>query len=119
LTAAALWLLARDPDAVMLVLPSDHVVQDIRAFREAAAASAAQAGLLVTFGVAPRAPETGFGYIAAGAPVEGLDGVRHVAGFVENPTGRPPKGSLRAATISGTAACSSSAPTRCSPRSNA
>ncbi len=87
LTAAALWLLARDPDAVMLVLPSDHVVQDICAFREAAAAaaSAAQAGLLVTFGVAPRAPETGFGYIAAGAPVEGLDGVRHVAGFVEKP----------------------------------
>ena len=70
LTAAALWLLARDPDAVMLVLPSDHVVQDITAFREAArtAAEAARDGRLVTFGITPRAPETGFGYIAAGAP---------------------------------------------------
>lgn len=87
LTAAALWLLERDPDATMLVLPSDHVVQNVRAFRAAAvtAAEAAQSGLLVTFGITPRAPETGFGYIAAGAPVDGLEGVRNVAGFVEKP----------------------------------
>jgi mannose-1-phosphate guanylyltransferase/mannose-6-phosphate isomerase len=87
LAAAALWLLERDPDATMLVLPSDHVVQDVRAFREATyrAAAAAQSGLLVTFGIAPRAPETGFGYIAAGAPLDGHDGVRRVAGFVEKP----------------------------------
>jgi len=87
LTAAALWLLARDPDAVMLVLPSDHVVQDITAFREAArtAAEAARDGRLVTFGITPRAPETGFGYIAAGAPLDSPAGVREVAGFVEKP----------------------------------
>jgi mannose-1-phosphate guanylyltransferase/mannose-6-phosphate isomerase len=87
LTAAALWLLDRDPDAIMLVLPSDHVVLNVTAFREAAyiAAEAAQTGRLVTFGITPRAPETGFGYIAAGAPAEGIDGVRDVDGFVEKP----------------------------------
>ena len=87
LTAAALWLLDRDPDAIMLVLPSDHVVQNAAAFREAAymAAAAAEFGRLVTFGIAPRAPETGFGYIAAGGSVDGLDGVRAVDGFVEKP----------------------------------
>lgn len=87
LTAAALWLLDRDPDAIMLVLPSDHVVQNVAAFREAAymAAAAAEDGRLVTFGIAPRAPETGFGYIAAGGSVDGLNGVRDVDGFVEKP----------------------------------
>jgi mannose-1-phosphate guanylyltransferase/mannose-6-phosphate isomerase len=87
LTAAALWLLDRDPDAIMLVLPSDHVVQNVAAFREAAymAAAAAENGRLVTFGIAPRAPETGFGYIAAGGYVDGLNGVRDVDGFVEKP----------------------------------
>jgi mannose-1-phosphate guanylyltransferase/mannose-6-phosphate isomerase len=87
LTAAALWLLARDPDATMLVLPSDHVVQDIPAFRKATytAAEAAQSGRLVTFGIEPRAPETGFGYIAAGTPDPDIDGVRKVDGFVEKP----------------------------------
>lgn len=87
LTAAALWLLDRDPDAIMLVLPSDHVVQNAAAFREAAymAAAAAESGRLVTFGIAPRAPETGFGYIAAGGSVNGLDRVRAVDGFVEKP----------------------------------
>ena len=87
LTAAALWLLERDPDAIMLVLPSDHVVKDAEAFRAAAlkAAEAAENGALVTFGIHPRAPETGFGYIAAGAPLDGPEGVRRVDGFVEKP----------------------------------
>jgi len=94
LTAAALWLLARDPDATMLVLPSDHVVQDIPAFRKAAytAAEAAQSGQLVTFGIEPRAPETGFGYIAAGTPDPDIDGVRKVDGFVEKPDRPTAKG---------------------------
>jgi mannose-1-phosphate guanylyltransferase/mannose-6-phosphate isomerase len=87
LTAAALWLLERDPDALMLVLPSDHAVQDVAAFRAAAmtAARAAGSGQLVTFGITPRAPETGFGYIAAGDPVADFAGVRRVDGFVEKP----------------------------------
>ena len=87
LTAAALWLLAQDPDAIMLVLPSDHVVQDVLALRAAAlkAADAAQAGHLVAFGIEPRAPETGFGYIAAGAPLVKFDDICRVDGFVEKP----------------------------------
>ena len=87
LTAAAQWLLERDPDAIMLVLPSDHVVQDVKAFRAAAltAGEAAQAGRLVTFGIEPRAPETGFGYIAAGDALAGIEGARAVEGFVEKP----------------------------------
>jgi mannose-1-phosphate guanylyltransferase/mannose-6-phosphate isomerase len=87
LTAAALWLLGQDPDAIMLVLPSDHVVQDVPALRAAAikAADAAQAGQLVTFGIDPSGPETGFGYIAAGAHLTEFDGIRRVDGFVEKP----------------------------------
>ena len=87
LTAAALWLLERDPDAIMLVLPSDHVVQNTAAFREAAdtATAAAQIGHLVTFGITPRAPDTGFGYIASGGPLANMDGVHNVDGFVEKP----------------------------------
>lgn len=87
LTAAALWLLDRDPDTVMLVLPSDHVVQNTSAFHEAVytAAAAAEKGSLVTFGITPTAPETGFGYITAGSPITGLEDVREVEGFVEKP----------------------------------
>ena len=87
IAAAALHLLADDPDALMLVLPSDHVVQNVKAFRCAAtiAGEAADAGHLVTFGIKPGGPETGFGYIEAGAPVDGDDTVRAVRAFVEKP----------------------------------
>lgn len=87
LTAAALWLLDRDPDALMLVLPSDHVVGNVEAFHAATmtAARAARAGQLVTFGITPRAPETGFSYIAAGDPIAEFEGVRRVDDFVEKP----------------------------------
>ncbi|WP_050929905.1 mannose-1-phosphate guanylyltransferase/mannose-6-phosphate isomerase [Aestuariivita boseongensis] len=63
--AAALWLEKTDPDALMLVAPSDHVVPDASAFRNAVSAgvSAAQAGDLVTFGIKPTHPETGYGYL--------------------------------------------------------
>lgn len=56
-------------DPLLLVLPADHVIQDVRAFAAAveAAAEAALAGRVVTFGVVPSSPETGFGYIARGA----------------------------------------------------
>ena len=59
--AAALWLEARDPDAVILVLASDHVIPDAEAFQRAAlsALPRAIAGDLVTFGIAPTRPETG------------------------------------------------------------
>ncbi len=85
--AAALWLLARDPDALMLVQPSDHVVADTEAFHRAVmqGLAAAQAGRLVTFGVKPTRPDTGYGYICSGAAVTGADGVLAVDRFVEKP----------------------------------
>jgi len=63
--AAALWLAQKDPDAMMLVAPSDHVVPDAAAFRDAVAAGkiACEAGDLVTFGIRPDRPETGYGYL--------------------------------------------------------
>jgi mannose-1-phosphate guanylyltransferase/mannose-1-phosphate guanylyltransferase/mannose-6-phosphate isomerase len=63
--AAALWLSKTNPDGLMLVAPSDHVVPDGEAFRAAtlAGAEAAQAGQLVTFGIKPTHPETGYGYL--------------------------------------------------------
>src|SRR3546814_2642981 len=67
----------------LLVLPSDHVVRDAPAFREAvrAAAPVAEQGALVTFGIVPESAETGFGYIQS----EAGDGVRRVLRFVEKP----------------------------------
>ena len=63
--AAALWLEQRDPEGLMLVAPSDHVVPDAPAFRAAveAGAAAAAAGRLVTFGIKPTHAETGYGYL--------------------------------------------------------
>ncbi|MCZ7676304.1 MAG: mannose-1-phosphate guanylyltransferase/mannose-6-phosphate isomerase [Roseovarius sp.] len=71
--AAALWLETRDPDALMLVAPSDHVVPDAAAFRVAVAAGvpAAAAGRLVTFGIRPDRPETGYGYLELDTLAEG------------------------------------------------
>jgi mannose-1-phosphate guanylyltransferase/mannose-6-phosphate isomerase len=74
-----------DPDALVLLLPSDHHVADPDAFRRAVAlaAPAAAAGKLVTFGVIPTRPETGYGYILAGE--ERSPGLWTVARFVEKP----------------------------------
>jgi mannose-1-phosphate guanylyltransferase / mannose-6-phosphate isomerase len=77
-----------DGDPLLLVLPSDHVVRDAEAFRAAvrAAMPAAEQGALVTFGIVPQAPETGFGYIQADASsVANVDRVRNVLRFVEKP----------------------------------
>lgn len=73
--------------AIMLVLPADHLIKDVAAFRADATAAAALAreGFLVTFGIRPAHPETGFGYISTGRAVGGgLDGFE-VSGFVEKP----------------------------------
>ncbi len=86
--AAAALIAARDGDPLLLVLPSDHVVRDAEAFRRAVltAAPAAEAGALVTFGIVPTAPETGFGYIQAEAgQAEAGEDVRRVLRFVEKP----------------------------------
>ncbi len=91
-TAAAIALaahhaLANDPAALLLVVPSDHVIADVAAFRAGVAAGAAVAadGWLVTFGITPAAPETGYGYIEAGLAFADHAGVEHVARFVEKP----------------------------------
>jgi mannose-1-phosphate guanylyltransferase/mannose-6-phosphate isomerase len=85
IAAAALQALAAGDDPLLLVLPSDHVVRDADAFRAAveAAMPAAEQGALVTFGIVPDAPETGFGYIQA----ERGEGIRKVLRFVEKPDG--------------------------------
>ena len=84
-SAAAIALAAElaDGDELLLVCPSDHFIADVAAFHRAIelAAPAAEAGKIVTFGIEPDHPATGFGYVAAG---EG-EGVRSVARFVEKP----------------------------------
>ncbi len=84
--AAAAFLLALDPDAVMLVLPADHVIKNAPAFKDAiqSAAALVGAGSLATFGIVPQGPETGYGYIRRGAAVAGTDGYE-VERFVEKP----------------------------------
>ncbi len=85
IAAAALWLAARDPDAVLLVLPSDHVIPDAAAFRTAVAAALprAVAGDLVTFGIRPDRAETGYGYLELSETAG--DGPQPLAAFVEKP----------------------------------
>ncbi|GAB2502973.1 mannose-1-phosphate guanylyltransferase/mannose-6-phosphate isomerase [Lysobacter humi (ex Lee et al. 2017)] len=82
---AALHLAARDPEATMLVLPADHLIEDEAAFRSAVAQARALAddGWLVTFGIRPDYAETGYGYILGGEPL-GTHGYR-VDRFVEKP----------------------------------
>jgi mannose-1-phosphate guanylyltransferase / mannose-6-phosphate isomerase len=85
ITMAALELQkTQGNDAIMLVLPADHLIQKQDAFEQAVqqAAALAQTGLLVTFGIVPTHPETGFGYIQKGAA---LAGGHEVARFVEKP----------------------------------
>jgi mannose-1-phosphate guanylyltransferase len=73
------------PEALLLVMPSDHVIEDVAAFHEAImkAVPAANAGQLVTFGVRPTGADTGYGYLEMGAEI--ASGVMQVARFVEKP----------------------------------
>jgi mannose-1-phosphate guanylyltransferase/mannose-1-phosphate guanylyltransferase/mannose-6-phosphate isomerase len=84
---AAEMLVARDPQALMMILPSDHAIPDHAAFRAVAetAARAARTGRLVTFGIAPTSPETGYGYVRRGAPLDGVPGAFTLDRFVEKP----------------------------------
>ncbi|HSO05787.1 MAG TPA: mannose-1-phosphate guanylyltransferase/mannose-6-phosphate isomerase [Pelomicrobium sp.] len=87
ITAAALWLQKLEPDTLMLVLPADHHIPDAAALRAAVtnAVPAAEAGALVTFGVAPRWAETGYGYIERSEPLQVAPGAFRVARFLEKP----------------------------------
>ena len=73
-------------DPILLILPADHVISDVEGFRAAVrqVAPHAEAGRLITFGIVPTAPETGYGYIEAGARLDEL-GVCAVERFVEKP----------------------------------
>lgn len=84
---AALRLLQDEDDALMVVMPSDHVVTDAPAFQAAveSATMAARAGFLVTFGIVPERAETGYGYIAPGNALSDCGDTRAVARFIEKP----------------------------------
>ena len=83
---AALVLTSRDPNAIMLLLPADHLIRDVTAFHAAVGEGlkAAGRGHLVTFGIAPNSPHTGYGYIQQGETLADTT-ARRVARFVEKP----------------------------------
>jgi mannose-1-phosphate guanylyltransferase/mannose-6-phosphate isomerase len=85
-TLAALQALSVDQDAMLLVLPADHIITDTNAFLAALerAVAAANDGYLVTFGVVPKHAETGFGYIKQGDQTA-IKGARAIAAFKEKP----------------------------------
>lgn len=87
IAVAALMLSRDDPDALMLVLPADHIIGDVPAFHAAirVAADAARNGHLTTFGIVAATPETGYGYIRKGAALADTPGASQVAAFVEKP----------------------------------
>lgn len=87
LAAVAIWLIARDPDALMLVQPADHVIGAPEEFQRAVQAGlvAASDGSLVAFGIRPTRPEPGYGYIKVGPLMDQSDHVRTVDRFVEKP----------------------------------
>lgn len=87
-TAAAIAAIAHlFPDKTLVVLPSDHYLPTLDTFIKCVnlAVPAAQAGYLVTFGIHPTTPETGYGYIAAGQAISGLQEIYHVSKFLEKP----------------------------------
>ncbi len=86
--AAAITLYARDRDAVMVVVPADHVIQGDLTTTIMAMMGPALAGRIITFGIKPRYAETGFGYITDGGPVIDHPGLRQVERFVEKPPTR-------------------------------
>ena len=84
---AALLLTRHEPDALMLVMPADHVIADARAFGDGVecARAAAACGRLVAFGITPTEPHTGYGYIRKGTPMSELPACFALERFVEKP----------------------------------
>src|SRR3546814_16050149 len=89
--AVALAVAQADADTLLLVMPSDQVIADVPAFHAAIAKGVrlAQQDWIVTFGITPDSPETGFGYIAAGEPLGGADGEGGFA--VDRFVAKPPR----------------------------
>ncbi len=83
---AALHAQSTGADPILLILPADHVIADVAGFRAAIlqVAPHAEAGRLITFGIVPATPETGYGYIKAGPPIDDAE-VYTVDRFVEKP----------------------------------
>jgi mannose-1-phosphate guanylyltransferase / mannose-6-phosphate isomerase len=86
LTLAALAAVRSGDDPVLLVMPADHVISDIATFQAAVRQGMilAEEGAIVTFGITPDSPETGYGYIQAGEQI-GAGEARNIARFVEKP----------------------------------
>jgi mannose-1-phosphate guanylyltransferase/mannose-6-phosphate isomerase len=87
IAVAAYWALARGEDAPLLVVPSDHMIQDVGAFHQTveAAFQSAVDGNLLTFGIRPTGPSTGYGYIRTGDELHPGSPVRKVEQFIEKP----------------------------------
>ncbi len=87
LTLGALVALQAGDDPVLVVMPADHIISGVEAFRAAVThgASHAENGKVVTFGIRPTHPETGYGYIRAGKALPGQDGSREISAFTEKP----------------------------------
>ena len=89
LAIAALAAMKNGADPVLLVMPADHVITDVAAFIAVVGQGAriADTGAVVTFGITPDAPETGYGYIQAGDAFAagGVESARRIARFVEKP----------------------------------
>lgn len=85
--AAAIHAIRSNPEAVLLVAPSDHVIPNSAAFHSAVArgVEAVKAGQLVTFGITPDRPETGYGYLKLAEPVDGSGQAIPLHAFVEKP----------------------------------
>ncbi|MDE2418804.1 MAG: NTP transferase domain-containing protein, partial [Burkholderiales bacterium] len=86
LTIAAQAAMKNGADPVLLVMPADHVIVDKAAFQAVViqGAALAEQGVVVTFGITPDAPETGYGYIQSGGAF-GADGAKKISRFVEKP----------------------------------
>jgi mannose-1-phosphate guanylyltransferase/mannose-6-phosphate isomerase len=100
IAVAALHVARENPAGILVVTPSDHVIQDEAAFTDAVrrAADVAAAGRLVLFGIAPAGPHTGYGYIRRGAPLPQFPGVFSVEAFTEKPDEATARGYLAAGT---------------------
>lgn len=87
IAAACCAAMEQDKDAVVVVLPSDHVIENVSVFQNAVklAAKNAEEGYLVTFGIVPTFPSTGYGYIKAGNTVSEKEQVFDLDKFVEKP----------------------------------
>jgi len=88
IASAAAQIVTENPDAMMLVVPSDHVIANTDALHAAVGRGvpAAHAGRVVTFGIKPTSPHSGYGYIEIAEPLADAPGVNAIARFVEKPS---------------------------------